>query len=68
MKVRTDLRAGVTAGEVWQGARSALSSAGKAVGSAAQGIAHQAQALANNPGVRETADKLKWWPFGPPQF
>ena len=68
MKVRTDLRAGVTAGEIWQSAQSALTGAGKVVGSAAQGIAEKAQEVVNDPGVRKTARKLMWWPFGPPRL
>lgn len=68
MKVRTNLRAGVTADEILQGAQSALTSAGNAISTTAQGIAQQAQTLANNPGVQETVGKLKWWPFGPPQL
>lgn len=68
MKVQTDLRAGVKLEEVMQGAQSALARGADAAGSAAQGIAHQAQALANDPSVRQTAGKLMWWPFGPPQF
>jgi hypothetical protein len=68
MKVQTNLKAGITTDEIVQGAQSALTSAGNAIGSAAQSISQQAQALVNNPSVRETVDKLKWWPFGPPQI
>jgi len=68
MKVQTDLRAGVTLDEAWQATRSALVSAGHAVGTAAQGVAHKAQEMVNDPGVRKTAGKLMWWPFGPPHL
>jgi hypothetical protein len=68
MKVQTDLKAGINLEEVWQGAQSTLANGANAAGSVAQGIAHQTQALANNPSVRQTAGKLMWWPFGPPQF
>jgi hypothetical protein len=67
MKVQTDLKAGVTMEEVMRGAQSTLANGANAAGSAAQGIVHQAQALANDPSVRQTAGKLMWWPFGPPQ-
>jgi hypothetical protein len=68
MKVRTDLRAGITVAEIWQDIQSALTNAGHAVGAAAQDIAHKAQAVVNDPGVRETTGKLMWWPFGPPRL
>ncbi len=68
MKVRTDLRAGVTAEEVWQCAQSALTNAANAVSNGAQNVAHKAQEVVNDPGVRKTAGKLMWWPFGPPRL
>lgn len=68
MQVKTDLRAGVTWNELWQGTQSALASGAHAVGTAAQGVAQQTQAVLDNPQVKETAGKLMWWPFGPPQF
>jgi len=68
MQVQTNLKAGVTTEEIMQGAQSVLARGADALGSAAQGIAHQAQALANDPNVQQTAGKLMWWPFGPPQF
>jgi hypothetical protein len=68
MKVQTNLRVGITIDEISQGAQSALNSAGSAISSAAQSVGQQAQALVNNPAVKETVEKLKWWPFGPPQL
>jgi hypothetical protein len=68
MKVQTDLRVGVALDEAWQSVQSAFATAGNTLSTAAQGIAQQAQALANNPGVQETVGTLKWWPFGPPKL
>jgi hypothetical protein len=68
MKVHTDLRAGVTVEEVWQSAQSALTSAGNAIGSAAQTLAQQAQAVLNSPSVGQAVDTLMWWPFGQPKL
>ncbi len=67
MKVQTNLKAGVTLEEITQGAQSALTGAGNAVGSAAQGLGQQAQAVLSNPSVSQAIETLKWWPFGPPQ-
>jgi hypothetical protein len=67
MKVQTNLKAGVTIEEVMQGVQSGLASAGSAVGSAAQGLTQQAQAVLSNPSVSQAVETLKWWPFGPPQ-
>ncbi len=68
MKVQTDLRSGLSLEGAWESTQSALASAGHAVGSAAQDIAHKAGAVVNDPGVRKTAGKLMWWPFGPPHL
>lgn len=68
MKVHTDLRAGIALDKVWQDAQSTLAHAGQAIGAAAQGLAQKAQAVVNDPGVRQTAGTLMWWPFGPPHL
>jgi hypothetical protein len=54
--------------EVWQSAQSALTSAGNAIGSAAQTLAQQAQAVLNSPSVGQAVDTLMWWPFGQPKL
>jgi hypothetical protein len=68
MKVQTNLKAGIALEEVTQQVQTALTSAGNAVGSAAQGLGQQAQAMLNNPDVSGAIDTLMWWPFGPPKF
>lgn len=68
MKVQTNLKAGIALEQVTQQVQSALTSAGNAVGSAAQGLGQQAQAVLNNPSVSGAIDTLMWWPFGPPKF
>ncbi|MBI4788812.1 MAG: hypothetical protein HY782_17405 [Chloroflexi bacterium] len=67
MKVQTHLQVGATLDQAMQGAQSALTNVASAVGSAAQGLAQQAQGVLHNPSVQETIGTLMWWPFGPPQ-
>jgi|GEM_PF-4866719 hypothetical protein len=67
MQVQTNLKAGITLEEVMQSIQSGLASAGSAVGSAAQGLTQQAQAVLSDPNVSQAIDTLTWWPFGKPQ-
>ncbi|MDE3091921.1 MAG: hypothetical protein KGJ80_21320 [Chloroflexota bacterium] len=68
MKVQTNLKAGITVEEIMQSVQSGLASAGSALGSAAQGLTQQAQAVLSDPNVSQAVETLKWWPFGPPKL
>jgi hypothetical protein len=74
MKVKTGMRAGVSAQEVWQGVENSAGRAAQSVGGAAQNVGTAAQDAVRSvqrwwtrSGVGDTVSKAFWFPLDPPR-